>query len=81
MIIINNSLVFFRKKSNIQTTEVAKEGIKKVDTVVTGLILGGLIASIYGIKKIRDAHEEKEDHENTEAPTDLHEHPKKIGEK
>jgi len=41
----------FKKKPS-QTKEgendnVAKKGIKTMDTVVTGMILGGIIASIY----------------------------------
>ena len=34
---------------------LTKRGIKKMDAVVTGFILGGIVASIYGIKK----HEEE----------------------
>lgn len=28
-----------------------KRGLKKMDAVITGIILGGIVASIYGIKK------------------------------
>jgi hypothetical protein len=31
-----------------------KQGIKKMDAVITGLILGGIVASIYGIKKAEE---------------------------
>jgi len=36
-----------------------KRGIKKMDAVVTGLILGGIVASIYGIKKTEENRKEK----------------------
>lgn len=52
--------MFFRKKSSdTKTTNVAKSGIKKMDAVVTWVILSGIIASIYGVKKLRekDSHE------------------------
>lgn len=34
-----------------------KNGIKKVDALITGVILGGVIGSIYGIKKLKDHKE------------------------
>ena len=41
---------------------LTKRGIKKMDALVTGLILGGIVASIYGIKKADKAVEHaKED--------------------
>lgn len=36
-----------------------KQGIKKMDAVITGLILGGIVASIYGIKKTEEYKEGK----------------------
>jgi hypothetical protein len=36
---------FFRKKSN--------EGLRRVDAVVTGLIVGSAIAAVYGLKRRR----------------------------
>ena len=33
------------------TIPLTKRGLKKMDALVTGLILGGIVASIYGIKK------------------------------
>lgn len=36
-----------------------KRGIKKMDAVVTGAILGGVVASLYGVKKLKD-------HKNTD---------------
>ncbi len=49
----------FKKKNPEKTPEttddnIAKKGIKTMDTVVTGVILGGIIASLYGVKKLRD---------------------------
>lgn len=40
-----------------------KQGIKKMDAVITGLILGGIVASIYGLKKTEEhrAHEMEKD--------------------
>ncbi len=37
---------------------LTKRGIKKMDALVTGLILGGIVASIYGIKKSDQAVEQ-----------------------
>ena len=31
-----------------------KKSIKTMDTVVTGMILGGIVASLYGVKKLRE---------------------------
>jgi hydroxyethylthiazole kinase-like sugar kinase family protein len=49
---------FTRKKTDHITDEksenVAKKSIKTMDTVVTGMILGGIVASLYGVKKLRD---------------------------
>ncbi|GAB0175109.1 MAG: hypothetical protein HHAS10_09880 [Candidatus Altimarinota bacterium] len=54
--------MFFKKKDTIPEENVAKQSIKKMDHVVTGLLLGGVIASIYGVKKLHnkgnhDVHE------------------------
>jgi hypothetical protein len=52
--------MFPLKKKNPEKTpetiddNIAKKGIKTMDTVVTGMILGGIIASLYGVKKLRD---------------------------
>ena len=44
--------------------KIAHRSIRKVDAVVTGLILGGIVASIYGIeersRKKRESAEESE---------------------
>ncbi len=42
------------------TDNVAKKSIKHIDAVVTGVILGGIIASIYGVSKLRDKDLEKD---------------------
>ena len=52
---------------------VAKKGIKHIDAVVTGVILWGIIASIYGVSKLRDKEVHTSDHE-----THLIETPKEI---
>ncbi len=60
----------FKKKPSQKTEEetdnVAKKGIKTMDTVVTGMILGGIIASIYWVKKLREKnnspHDDHHDH-------------------
>jgi hypothetical protein len=48
--------MFFKKKdtSSEKKENVAEKGIKTMDTVVTWVILGGIIASIYGVKKLRE---------------------------
>lgn len=43
--------MFSRKTSHTEEESMTNKGLKKMDTVVTGIILGGIIASIYGIKK------------------------------
>lgn len=40
--------------SSDSSENVAKKGIKKMDAVVTGVILSGIIASIYGVSKLRE---------------------------
>ena len=50
--------MFFRKKSTSEESNVAKKGIKKMDAVVTGVILSGIVASIYGVKKLREREEQ-----------------------
>lgn len=67
--------MFFFKKKNPQTPppvnneNVAKKTIKTMDTVVTGVILGGIIASIYGVKKLRTKDKKSE---NTTPNNDHH---------
>jgi hypothetical protein len=41
----------------VPTDNIAKKGIKTMDTLVTGIILGGIIASIYGVKKLKEKKE------------------------
>lgn len=71
--VLNLQSMFFKKKNPIPPENVAKQSIKKMDHVVTGLLLGGIIASIYGVKKLRekDHHESQSHHEeeiHTEEP-------------
>ncbi len=55
---------------------VAKKGIKNIDAVVTGVILWGIIASIYGVKKLREKDTLHEGSEHTE--NHMREPPKEI---
>lgn len=58
--------MFFKKSQNPEKDEaVVKRGIKKMDAVITGAILGGVVAGVYGVKKLRENQEEKND-ENME---------------
>ena len=57
--------MFFRKKSSTDESNVAKKGIKKMDALVTGVILSGIVASIYGVKKLREREEQDTEHEAT----------------
>jgi hypothetical protein len=54
--------MFWRKKPSPETTIedewVTKKSIRRMDKVVTGVILGGLIASIYGVKRLRHKDED-----------------------
>lgn len=64
-------MFFFKKKNPQDTTlssneNVAKKGIKTMDKVVTGVILGGIIASLYGVKKLR-TKDKKNDEDETHA--------------
>ena len=49
---------------NSTKDSVAKKSVKHIDAVVTGVILWGIIASIYGVSRLRDkevytAHQEE----------------------
>ena len=52
----------FFKKNTSNTDSVAKKWIKNMDAVVTGVILSGIVASIYGVKKLKEKHNEQEHH-------------------
>ena len=73
--------MFFSKKSQKKEDPVAKKGIKKMDAMITGAILGGVVASIYGVKKLKDAHDEKslEANEQTKLQIDDEQETKKRG--
>ncbi|MDD4531072.1 MAG: hypothetical protein PHO80_06010 [Candidatus Gracilibacteria bacterium] len=45
--------MFFLKKDHV------KKPLKKVDKLATGLILGGIVASVYGIKKYEEVKRKK----------------------
>ncbi len=67
--------MFFRKPpENIHPANVAKKSIKSMDAVVTGVILGGIVASIYGVKKLT----EKNDKHSQEEHINLVEEPKSF---
>lgn len=65
-------MLFFKKKNPQGTSpnpseNVAKKSIKTMDTVITGVILGGIIASLYWVKKLRTKdkkNDENETHDN-----------------
>lgn len=63
--------MFFRKKTSesVNTDSVAKKWIKNMDAVVTWVILSGIVASIYGVKKLQaKKHEEEHNHEHLIVP-------------
>ena len=49
-----------------KSENVARKSIKTMDTVVTGMILGGIIASLYGVKKLRDKKIKSDDTNHTD---------------
>jgi hypothetical protein len=51
--------------------KIHKRSIKKIDAVVTGILLGGIVASIYGIKKTSEQKDEKEKNISNEKYTHL----------
>ena len=57
--------MFFKKSKKTEDDAVVKRGIKKMDAVITGAVLGGVVASLYGVKKLRDANEKKQNPEKT----------------
>lgn len=69
--------MFLRKKNTITEENVAKQGIKKMDHVVTGLLLWGIIASIYGVKKLREKDQSSQDHSHDESITPWEDHAEK----
>lgn len=60
--------MFFKKSKPEEENDeaVVKRGIKKMDAVITGAILGGVVAGVYGVKKLRENQEEKNISENSE---------------
>ncbi|MFA6090923.1 MAG: hypothetical protein WC774_04060 [Candidatus Gracilibacteria bacterium] len=46
--------------------KIHKRSIKKIDAIVTGILLGGVVASIYGIKK---THKHIDEAKNQEGNT------------
>lgn len=59
--------MFFSKKSaHLEEESITKKSVKKMDKVVTGMILWGIIASIYGVKKLREKNDDDDNHRVTE---------------
>lgn len=59
--------MFFKKNNDKETEEsVPKRWIKKMDAIVTGAILGWVVASLYGVKKLKENKKSEENSENTE---------------
>lgn len=46
--------------------KIHKRSIRKIDAIVTGMLLGGVVASIYGIKKTQEHLDEKQLQERAE---------------
>ncbi|MDD5197804.1 MAG: hypothetical protein PHN60_03005 [Candidatus Gracilibacteria bacterium] len=46
--------------------KIHKRSIRKIDAIVTGMLLGGVVASIYGIKKTHEHLDEKQLQERAE---------------
>lgn len=71
--------MFFKKSQKSENDEaVVKRGIKKMDAVITGAILGGVVAGVYGVKKLRENHEETPEN-TTLKESESSEAPKKTG--
>jgi hypothetical protein len=71
--------MFFKKSKKTEDDAVVKRGIKKMDAVITGAVLGGVVASLYGVKKLRDANEKNEANEKNQNPEKTAEKPAKKG--
>lgn len=57
-------------KKHLDEEGVAKKSVKKMDTLVTGMILWGIIASIYGVKKFKEKPEHN-DHPSHMLPKNI----------
>lgn len=71
--------MFFKKSKKTEDDAVVKRSIKKMDAVITGAVLGGVVASLYGVKKLRDANEKNEANEKNQNPEKTAEKPAKKG--
>lgn len=49
----------FFSKNKEKNDPVTKKWIRKIDAIVTGAILSGIVGSIYGVKKIKDAQKQQ----------------------
>lgn len=66
--------MFFKKKNPILEENVAKQSIKKMDRVVTGLLLWGVVASIYGVKKLHDKGSQNHNESSNHHEPHIHDH-------
>lgn len=71
--------MFFRRRPKTSEEPVTKRGIKKMDAVVTGAILGGIVASLYGVKKLQRDSKEKDAQDSQNKTPQLTPAPKKPG--
>lgn len=71
--------MFFKKSKKTEDDAVVKRGIKKMDAVITGAVLGGVVASLYGVKKLRDANEKNDTADKSAEPIKNPEKPAKKG--
>ena len=71
--------MFFKKSKKTEDDAVVKRSIKKMDAVITGAVLGGVVASLYGVKKLRDANDKNEANEKSQNPEKTAEKPAKKG--
>ena len=71
--------MFFKKSKNTEDDAVVKRGIKKMEAVIPGAVWGGVVASLYGVKKLRDANEKNEANEKNQNPEKTAEKPAKKG--
>lgn len=61
--------MFFQKKQSTENEDnVAKKSIKHMDAVVTWVILGSIVWSIYGVSKLSKKKWQEEDHTHLVEP-------------
>jgi Na+/glutamate symporter len=62
--------MLFRKSDKPDKKNDPKLSLKRADVLITGVILGGIVASVYGIKKVREKGEipQEQDARTDDAP-------------